>query len=382
MRIRTLLLAVAATLCGLAHAAGEADGTDQVAAGFRAWNGLVEKNHIAGRAAEPSDFRHRVVVVIEVDGADFVRQMTDTAWGTVGADYAIAPLKGGSHWEDGEMSRDCAVLYIIRGTRPKGDFNAQLCQSKDARGILRAESPVYENVTFSDAVDSTGKLPFVTIFGPTEKEPIMACQQTPKTMRQIYMTVLAAQKKVPEWDKLSGYAGPLKFYPQLAKAYEAGKPLKPIEQLAKKGVSSSNPERARESQFVYDALVQMRNVLKTRIRQEKGHSPPCTVCDIERLVRGWPNEKKTFAELYGGLMKDPNAVTLTKAYKRVKELQSPSFRVKGPGEAKKIVAELTKFREQLAPIKEVRSIQTQNSATFVDLMLEQLVSSVPEQAKK
>lgn len=38
-----------------------------VADGFADWNGVVEKKHVAGRTLTPSDLRHRVVIVTEVD---------------------------------------------------------------------------------------------------------------------------------------------------------------------------------------------------------------------------------------------------------------------------------------------------------------------------
>ena len=82
------------------------------------------------------------IVGVEIDGADFVRQMTDTAWGA-SADYAIAPLKGGLRWEGGEMSRDSAVLYIIRGTYPKGSFDDQLAPIKEVRNIQTQNSATF-----------------------------------------------------------------------------------------------------------------------------------------------------------------------------------------------------------------------------------------------
>ena len=71
MKIRVIRSIVLTAFCfslpTLLLAAGPVSKTDPVAEGFPDWLGISEKSYIAGREICPSDLRHKVTLVVEVE---------------------------------------------------------------------------------------------------------------------------------------------------------------------------------------------------------------------------------------------------------------------------------------------------------------------------
>ena len=388
-KLVAIALLVPATLL-----AGPAVKVDPVAEGYPDWQGITSKSYIAGREIGPSDLRHKVTVVIEVEPNEKLRDQLVAAAPL--ARRSVIAAGEGIDFSSWEMPRNIIAVVSCRGFAGKGRATVQAALVRTKDDLVQAQAlqaygkfgaAVYEELTFTGAPDSTGKRPFVYVMGPTGKEPICQGPLNDATVKEAKAAIAKALKEIvgwdPKWRPFYGTVAEPKFNVALAKALEKGKtakvsPLAPVSKALLADVKSKDPERAKEAQILFDAIEQTRSDLLLRIQLEGGSSPHCAYYDLETLVKYWPAEGKRLEAANPGLAKmGPELETMGKMYCKLVNWSRPEFTCKNAGEAKKIVQELNKMKKALANPKESKTIRIQNVALLLDVKVDELISSIP-----
>lgn len=371
--------ATAMALCAVA-----APKADPVAEGYPVWQGITPKSHVLGREITPSDLRHRVTVVIEIEPGAALKSQLLKAGGLVQW-TGLAGLGHGANWETMELPRDVIVLVSNRGNKDPEAINAALKASgQDETALTYYRStmvPFYDNVTFEGGPETEGKRPYIYVMGPTGVEPLAQGRLDDAGIKSAKAAIKKGKSMISEggatWRKFYGTADPTHF-PALAKALEGGKPLKAVAAAIQKDIASKDAERARESQIVYDALEQARNDLLLRIRLEARECPHRAYYDFQQLVKYWPSEKKKVDDLMNKLKAIPDGEKLAKMFCKAMAWSEPDFMCKNKGEANKIVKELTKMKGNLEKMKESKVIVIQNGALLLDSQIDTLIATIPD----
>ena len=364
--------------------------TDPVAEGYPDWQGISAKSYIMGREICPSDLRHKVTVVVEIEPGEKLQSQLVLV-GKFVERTGLSRLGFGANWETLELPRDVIVVVSNRGGGKDKDHEA-IKESLKYKGedasvaqtlayIRSMGCSIYDDVTFTGAPDSTGKRPFVYVMGPEGKEPLCQGELNDAMVKTANGAIAKAKKEIGGWEiKWRPFYGNIdepKFFPQIAKALEKGKPLAPVEKAILKDVVAKDPEKAKEAQILYDALCQTRSDLVMRIKMEVAACPHRAYYDIQQLVKFWPAEKKRLEAAYAKLKAIPEAEKLAKMFIKLKTWGEPEFTCKNAGEAKKIVAELNKMKKDLEKMKESKVIVVQNGALLMDIQVDELISLIP-----
>lgn len=377
-------------LAGGALMAAPAPKIDPVAEGYPDWQGLSAKSFVAGRTISPSDLRHKVTIVVEVDDNEKVQSQLADAVNLI-ASSGLGRLGFGQNWETLKMPRAVIAAVSVHGAKSSAAFLEVLKRKNNNQDIQQAMQSiigqgcsVYQDLTFTGAPDTTGKRPFVYIMGPEGKEPVFKGELNAANVKAAMATVNKLKKQVEDagWQPFYGSVKEPKFFPKLAQALEKGKtakqvPLAPVEKEILKEVVSKDPEKAKEAQILYDALVQTRSDLVARIKMEAGACPHRAAYDIQQLLKHWPAEKKNVEAASAKIKAIPDSEMMAKIFCRAMEIDSPDFVCKSAGDAKKIVAELNKAKKSLSKLKESTNTTVQNGALLIDMKLDELISSVP-----
>lgn len=383
----------AALLAPVLALAGPAGKGDPVADGYPDWQGVTAKNFILGREICPSDLRHKITVVVDIEPNDKLQSQLALV-GTFANWTGLSKIGSGnlgSNWETMELPRNVIVVVSNRGGGRDRDHEA-ITESMKYKGEDRSIAEnlaavrsmgcsVYDDVTFTGAPDTAGKRPFVYVMGPEGKEPLCQGGLNEAMVKTVSAAVSKGKKQIAAWEiKWRPYYGNVdepKFFPQLAKALEKGKPLTPVAKAIQKDVVAKEPEKAKEAQILYDALEQTRSDLLVRIQSEVGQCPHRAYYDILQLVKYWPAEKKRLEKVYAKLKSMPEAEKLAKMFVKLKTWSDPEFTCKNAGEVKKIVAELNKMKKDLGKLKESQVIVVQNGALLMDIQVDELISIIP-----
>ena len=370
--------------------AGPAAKTDPVAEGYPDWQGITAKNYVLGREICPSDLRHKATVVVDIEPNDKLQSQFLLIAKLVER-TGLARVEFGGNWETMELPRDVIVVVSNRGGGKDKDHEA-IKESLKYKGedasvaqtlsyIRSMGCSIYDDVTFTGAPDSAGKRPFVYVMGPEGKEPLCQGELNDAMVKTANGAIAKAKKEIGGWEiKWRPFYGNIdepKFFPQIAKALEKGKPLAPVEKAILKDVVAKDPEKAKEAQILYDALCQTRSDLVMRIKMEVAACPHRAYYDIQQLVKFWPAEKKRLEAAYAKLKAIPEAEKLAKMFIKLKTWGDPEFTCKNAGEAKKIVAELNKMKKDLEKMKESKVIVVQNGALLMDIQVDELISLIP-----
>ena len=394
--MKTMTVAILAALASAAAFAGPADKLDPVADGFPDWQGMTAKNYIRGRiGATASDLRHKVTIVIDVEPNEkLAAQMLDAADLLVNNSVRIAFPEGGA-MDTWMPQRDVIGVVSCWGGANHKVFEDALTAKKGADIEVARRLAVYrdlgcyvyDNVTFTGAPDSTGKRPYVYVMGPSGKEPIWQGPLNAAAGKEVRVAIAKGRKAMKDWGApwrpFFGYIAEPKFHPQLAKTLEKAKtaksaPLDPVAKAILADVKSKDEEKAKEAQVLFDAINQTRSDMLTRITLLSGKYPHLAIADLTDFVKYWPGEKKNLATAYERIKKHPEAEFLAKLYVKAKVWADPEFTCKNAGEAKKIVAELTKAKKAIAKLKDsAKDIPIQDAALLLDVKLDELISSIP-----
>ncbi len=370
--------------------AAPADKLDPVASGFTVWEGVTEKNYLRGREITPSDLRHKVTVLIEIELNDKLGDQLEAA-SRLASRSSSSKLFGHSiNWEEMEMPRDVMVVFSVRGEASakmaekltEAFKNGRKAAKTIASAFSRIESlkcPFYQNLTFTGAPDTTGKRPYIYVFGPTGAEPI--CQgELAATVKDALAAIAKGKKELAAgttWRPFFGSIAEPKYNTTLAKALEKSKkqkkaPLMSIEKALLADVKSSDAEKAKEAQILYDALQQTRSDLVFRIMMEAAACPHRAYHDAKILVKYWPAVVKQIDSVMARMKKYPQADMMGNIFSKLMTWGDSSFECK-PSEAKKIIVELNKMKKSLAPLKEAKDITVQNGALLLDMRIDNLL---------
>ena len=90
-------------------AAGPVAKLDPVAEGYPDWQGLTAKNYVAGREIGPSDLRHKVTIIIEIEPNEKLVEQLELASKLAGRASFTAGF--GANWEDLELPRDLIAAF-------------------------------------------------------------------------------------------------------------------------------------------------------------------------------------------------------------------------------------------------------------------------------
>lgn len=348
---------------------------EPVAPGFVNWTGLDEKSHIAGRCLSPSDMRHRVTVVVELQAKAFKEQALATA-GLAGLGEKLA--KHGIIWEDYTPPR-CLVVYSVVGKLADGAYDELRNQKALERPIKNAilAMCIYRDVSFDGCPQAEGKYPFVYVMGPEGCEPLYAGGFGKDGLKEISGVVKSAEKKLPKWRPYFGTVSDDNHYPQLAKSLETGKPaLVGVLKDLQKGIVGKKEDLARESQILYDAVNQRRSDLEYLIGMESRQSPHVAYCHMQELFARWPSRKKTFAPHVAKIKSIPDMESVSKAYVLFRQCADLGFVPKSAAEAKRMSAQLLKQKPFLEKARESQDASVQNAAFRILQDLEAVAESL------
>ena len=390
MKWRNKKVAVVAFLAPMLSLAGSVVKTDPVAEGYPDWQGISAKSYITGREICPSDLRHKVTIVLEIEPNDKLQEQLVLA-----APFARKigmPTGGdGTNWETIELPRDIIFVVSNRGGGKDKDHEAIRTAMKykgedlnisSALSLYRGmASSMYDDITFTGAPDSTGKRPFLYVMGPAGTEPVCQGELNAAMLKTANAAIAKGRKQIADWEvkwrPFYGNVDEPRFFPMLAKTLEKGKPLTPIEKAILKDVVAKDTEKAKEAQILYDALCQTRSDLVLRIKMEVTDCPHRAYYDIQQLVKYWPMEKKRLDAVYAKLKAVPDAEKMAKMFIKLKTWSDPEFTCKNAGEAKKILVELNKMKKDIEKLKESNVIVVQNGALIMDLKIDELISYIP-----
>ena len=386
-------LLLAGVLCAEALWAAPAGKAEPVAEGYPDWQGLTSKAYIMGRDLCPSDLRHKAVVVIDVEPNDKLQSQFLLASRFVQM-TGLSTTEFGANWETLELPRDMIVVLSFHGTVKDRDKISEALKYKGedvsitvGLSALRSQGcGIYDDVTFTGSPDTTGKRPYIYVMGPTGKEPLYQGALDEAAIKPASAAVRKAKKEISDWEikwrPFFGNVDEPKFHPQLAKALEKGKnaklaPLAAVSKAILKDVESKDEEKAKEAQVLYDAINQTRSDLVMRIKMEATACPHRAYYDIQQLIKYWPSEKKRVETVMARMKAIPEAEPLAKMFCKVMVWADPDFTCKNAGEAKKIVAELTKMKKDLAKLKASKTESIQNAANMMESQLDGLIMSIP-----
>lgn len=371
-------------------AAGPAAKTDPVAEGYLDWQGISDKNYIMGRQVCPSDLRHKVTVVVDIEPGEKLQSQLILI-GNLVEKTGLSRAGSGANWETLELPRDVIVVVSNCGGGKDKDREAikealkykgeDFSISQTLSAVKSMGCAMYDNITFTGAPASAGKRPFVYVMGPEGKEPLCQGELNDAMVKTVNAAIAKGKKQIAGWEikwrPFYGNVDEPKFFPALAKSLEKGKPLAPVEKAILKDVVAKDSEKAKEAQILYDALNQTRSDLVMRIKMEVAACPHRAYYDILQLVKFWPAEKKRLEAVYAKFKTIPEAEKMGKMFIKLKTWADPEFTCKNAGEAKKIVAELNKMKKDLEKLKESKTIVVQNGALLMDIQVDELIALIP-----
>lgn len=380
--MKRLVLTSVAAFAALASAGAPAPGASvPVAPGFPAWEGVTEKNHVMGRNICPSDLRLKYTSVVVFDAEKFKEQANK-----VEALSALdVPIHSESvNWANTKIPRDRIVVFSLMGGKVdaaavKAVFKDPDLAKKIAGGNARI---VYANLSFPGAPESAGKRPFLYVMPPKGLEPIYQGAPDSKGVKEAAAAIKkhAKESEFGEWKPFYGYVSEPANFKTFAKTIDSGKPLAALVADLKKKCASKNEAVAVEAQMLYDAVEQTRSDLMFKIASEAASAPHCAQADLTDLLKRWPAEKKKLETYAKRIKANPEFAVLAGVYAKMKTWLDPDFTPKNAAEAKKICDELDKIRKQLAPLKESKTIVSQNVALLLDAEIDELKDLIKAKA--
>lgn len=354
-----------------------------VADGFADWNGVVEKNHVAGRTLTPSDLRHRVVIVTEVDAAqpDKLKEQLLTC----GSLHLLDDIRSeeATDWlKMKDIPRNRILVVSVRG----GGGDEALAKALATTGEGRAGNitnlrlhhvAVYRNLEpVAGSPNAEGKYPYAYVVSPSGVEPVWKGELSDAKVNEIATEVGKAVKFVPEdWTSLYGVAEP-KHHKAAVKLIDAGK-IKQAQALLLNGIKSKDAGVAAEAQRMYDAIEQCRGDLALRVALEYNTWHGRAVYDADRLVRMFPPEKKNVPGPVQRMKGIAIVADLAKAVEKCVEWSPESgYQPKSKAEAKKNLQVLNKLKRSIAAGKTDPNTAIQGQAMRLEAELDAIIEAM------
>ena len=377
-------LAAAVAFAAMASSAGPA--RDPVAEGYIDWDGVNPKNFLAGRMITPSDLRHRVVVYLVVDAEKFTNDKVP--------DFSELPLMTpipASHmtqWETEEMPRDKILVVSVRNVAKKdaASFASVLKAPKGSGNDVarlyvpwtESRIPFYKDVVPLGAAEIPAEnLPYVAVYGNTGTEPVYTkANWSAADSKATRAAIKKASASLGEWSRPLGVAEP-QFFPKVAVDFAKGKPAQGMLSVLKGGIKSKNPEQAKESQVMFDAINQYKSELMFRIMVEFATAPARAYYDFQMLVKYFPAERKNLQDIDAKFKANKEIGALGKMLEKVMLWSREDYVCKNAGEAKKNVQELQKMKKALDSLAESKNAQIQGEAMLFQSQIDALIDMMP-----
>ena len=366
---------------------------DSVAEGFPAWEGLDAKNRIFGRTLCPSDMRHKVIVVVEIEPTDeksTLAQMTAAAR-FIRIDSNRVLKDNPVPWERRTMPHGAGVVVVnYGGENSPGMITGILRKKYQEVGVDIAmmnflRTPIYgKGVTFPGAPQAPGgKRPFVYVMGPEGTKPLYSGSLDENGIEAVIKVVGKVSASLPTWRQFYGSIEEVKHFKNLGQVLNSGKtkPLAPVLQEIKKGILSKDHEEAREAQILFDAIEQTRSDFVYRIQMEFFPCPHRALYDMSLHSKYFPWDKKSVEVYADKLKRNPDAHKLCAVLKDVVVWSDPEFECKNKSEAKKIVGRLNAMKKLVEKLKEEKSLPIQNGAHVLDAEIDRLIETIPTKVK-
>lgn len=368
-----------------------------VAKGFAEWTCLDAKHHVSGRVLYPGDMRGRVAVVIVANAANLKKALLDYGMLQMLTDTrAIVKMANNtgkskvSDWHDYWPKGEVVVLFSVdkgSGNNPVQEFLTM--SNLDPRDLerVRRDISVYNGATFPGAPFIDGGQPYVYVLAPGASKPLLVEKCDRKTT---FANVKAAVAEGIELLKpRKPYFGEVvtpKFYPQLARSLETGKPaFKLVLNQIQKGVMSSNDEQSREAQLLLDAFDQRRSDLEFMINKSVWGYPHIAYAYSIELTQRWPSAKK---DVETAMMKIKSASRLEKRvdkmgnlYLFIRKCSDPTFVPKNAVDAKKMVDELKAAKVFMEKMKSSKVVCLQDAALYLRDTIDRLIEELPKRVQ-
>jgi len=357
-----------------------------VAEGFANWENATEKNWLKkGRKVEPSDLRHKVVVVCAVDAAKFdQKQALELA--CVAKKFSLPQF---ANWDTAEMPRDTIVVFSVRGDIAKERFDSVWQKPKDEGAVAAFSNrmapyglgctPFYRELSMDgEPSDIAGHYPYVYVIGAEGIEPVYSQGEfsATKHIKAFDAAVSKAVAKLPKWVPCFGVEEP-QYFKKVPQLVEKGKTAQALK-LLQGGIAEKDVERAKEAQIMYDALMQYKSELIFRISVEWDRASPARAyVDMQELFRLFPSEKKSLKKIETAIKANKDIVTLGKIMEKVMVWGRPDFLCKSVGEAKKLTAELQKMKKTVDVIAESKNVALQGEALLLQSQMDTLIAEMP-----
>ena len=384
MNVKILSAGLVSGLLSLSSAAAP----DPVAEGFVDWEGIKAKNHLFGRELTPSDLRQRTVVYVVVDDEAFAGAKVRELSGLTR--LAAFPAGHAMQWETEELPHGAIAAFSVRnaakGLDPK-TFAERFRAPKDSEQDVSQAYQSYSlnKISFykdlapvGEAELAADKLPFVAIYAAEGTTPVYTKEKfSSADMKAAREAVKkAAEKQVADWTPPFGIREP-QFFKQVPALLAKGKPAAAALKILAAGIKSKNPDQAKEAQIMFDALNQYCSDLKLRISLEFAAAPARAYYDYQQLVKLYPSEKKKMQAIDAKLKQNKEIGSLGKVFEKMMLWGRDDYVPKSAGEAKKVVAELQKFKKTLETLAASSNAAIQGEAMLFAAQLDSLIETIP-----
>lgn len=370
---------------------------DVVAEGFATWEGIDEKNYIFGRRITPSDLRHRTVFVLHLDAKALHSQFLATGSfinGSLGF-----PAAHMVNWDTLEaFPRENIALAIVHGA----------CDEKTYRDALRFPKDKEVTQEESSAMQAWSGSTFVAVYG--DKAKLVGAEEptafptaqvilpgeaqvawtgkfaagNAKAVKEVRGALAKGKAATATWRPLYGVAE-VQHWKNAEKIIKDGKTGFGVKAAAilQKGIKDKNPEKAKEAQIMYDALVQYRDDMALRIAREAHATPARAFADMQILLAAFPVEKKNLKEVDARLKKNKTAAQLGKIFVDYLTWSQPDFVFKTASEAKTAKQKIAAWKKTLDLLAaDEKNPQIQGEAallgTLADSLAETIETKVPQ----
>lgn len=357
---------------------------DTAVEGFPTYEGISPANFVYGRTIVPSDLRQRAVLIVQYDANKLQSQLLQTV-----------PLQsidgfpaGEFQWDTADYPRTGITVVSILGEEldPKTFGEAFKSKSADEEkqqtenrqlGYWRSLGKAYyNNVKPAGEPDNLAETPYVYVIDGRTKEPLYKGKFDKKEITKIKNAMTKAMLANKEWTPVTGVAE-VQHNKKAMKIIAAGKSLDPCFQILKAGFKNKDPDVAKESQIMFDALHQYRGDLVNRIQMEAGQAPARAYMDAMTLFNSFPREKKALQPVTARLTSTKEIKTIGECMAKFIEWNDPDYVCKNASEAKKNVVKLKAWKQALEKLQTHPNARISGEAALIGTQLDALIEAMP-----
>ena len=363
-----------------------------VAEGFASWEGIDDKNYIIGRRITPSDLRHRTVFLLHLDANALHSQFLAT--GSFIAGGLGFPVSHMVNWDTLEaFPRECIALAIIHGE----------CDVVKYREALRFPKGKEVDQAESSAMQAWSGSTFVAVYGEKAKlvgadvptdfptaqiilpdSPTVAWTgkfsvKNDKAVKEVRGFLAKGKAASATWRPLYGVAE-VQHWKNVEKIIAEGKTGygTKASKMLQVGIKDRNPEKAKEAQVMYDALMQYRDDLALRIAGELHATPARAFADMQLLIAAFPDAKNGLKDVDARLKKNKAASQLGKMFADYIVWNQPDYLFKNASEAKKATQKIAGWKKTLDLLAaDEKNPQIQGEAALLSTLVDALAESIP-----